>query len=106
MILGSGRVGTIVHVVAQERPEHAGICVGQRHRDQIPRLLLPQGSDPPPEGVRAAWRPAEDALRAADKSPPEIRVPALADAELLGVTPAGMLAWYQPHKGGEVAAIF
>lgn len=52
--LGYGRVGTIVHVVAQEMPDHAGIFVGQRHRDQIPRLLLPQSGDPPPDGVRTA----------------------------------------------------
>jgi len=62
-------------------PDDAGIFVGQRHRDQIPRLLLPQRGDPPPNGVRAAWRPAEEALRPTDQNPPERGVPAFADAE-------------------------
>ena len=77
--LGYGRVGTRVHVGALERPEHAGVFVGQRHDDEIPRLLLPQHGDPPPNGVHAAWRPAEEALRPADQYPPEREVPAFAD---------------------------
>src|SRR5581483_2495587 len=87
-------------------PDHAGILVGQRHRDHIPWLLLPQRGDPPPDGVRAPGRPAEDALRAADQNPSEVRVPALADAEQLGFAATRVLTWHQPEKRSEVTTIF
>src|SRR2546423_76838 len=89
-------------VVRQERPNHPGVCIGQRDGSPVLAAASDEGSQPPTPVIRPCVDPAKRGSRAMDKEFTQIAIPAFTDPEEPWLTPCGVCPRDQAQPGRQL----
>ena len=87
-------------------PDDPPILVGEGQRGPVETEPLMKLVDPGVEGIRLSRGGSKDGSGTMHQQESQVLAAAFGDAEEHGALSAGVLAWEEPHPGGEVAPVF
>ena len=98
-------VGFVVALVGEQRPDDAGVLVGQGDGGNVSVASSDQAREPAVGLISSVRKVSQHRASAMDKQRAQVSVAVLAYAQQPGLAARGVLARYQPDPGGHLPPV-